>query len=82
MYLIFDLQANKAPREDLTIPEHFKYISEKAIKKLTNPFNIVYDSGILPQDWLTSTYIAIPRKSKARKFTDHRTIALMSQAAQ
>lgn len=44
-------------------------------------YNAIYESGRLPEDWVTSTYIPIPKKNKARRCEDHRTICLMSHAA-
>ena len=78
---IAEAKNNKSPGEDAVTAEHFKYLGENSIKKLTLLFNKVYETGILPKDWLTSTYIALPKKNKARKCEDHRTICLMSHAA-
>uniref|UniRef100_A0A6P7GVM6 Uncharacterized protein LOC114343441 n=1 Tax=Diabrotica virgifera virgifera TaxID=50390 RepID=A0A6P7GVM6_DIAVI len=56
MWAIKDAKNNKAPGEDLTTAEHFKHLSDDAVRKLTYLFNIIYEHGTLPHDWLTSTY--------------------------
>lgn len=78
---IKEIKGNKAPGEDSVVAEHFKHLSEAAINRLTHLFNNIYETGILPRDWLSSTFVAIPKKNKARRCEDHRTISLMSHAA-
>lgn len=77
---IGDTKSNKSPGEDGISAEHFKHLSENTIRKLTRLFNEIYESGQIPLDWLKTTYVALPKKNKARKCEDHRTISLMSHA--
>lgn len=78
---IKDTKNNKAPGADRITAEHFKHISDGAMGVLTQFFNAVYATGTIPEDWVTSTFIALPKKNKAKKCEDHRTICLMSHAA-
>jgi len=41
-------------------------------------FNKIYETGIIPEEWCRSTFVAIPKKQNAKKCEDHRTISLMS----
>lgn len=78
---IKETKSNKAPGEDYITAEHFKNLSDRTTRNITQLFNEVYESGEIPPDWLKSTFIALPKKNKARKCEDHRTISLMSHAA-
>lgn len=51
---------------------------EHFIKVLIQLFNGIYDSGIIPPDWLKSAYIVLPKKNNARKCKD---VCLMSHVA-
>jgi len=48
------------------------------ITRLTKLFNTIYDTGHIPNDWLQSTFVAIPKKPNAKKCNEYRTISLMS----
>jgi hypothetical protein len=41
-------------------------------------FNDIYNTSYIPNDWLHSTFVAIPKKANAKKCSDYRTISLMS----
>lgn len=41
-------------------------------------FNTIYDTGILPSVWLKLTLVIIPKKNRAVKCCEHRTMSLMS----
>ena len=51
---------------------------ESALAVLLSLFNTIYESGILPSDWLKSVFVPLPKKSKAKTCNDHRLISLMS----
>lgn len=72
------LKNNKAPGPDQIHGEVLKLLDREQMKLLTNLFNKVYTSGQLPNDWLLSTFIPIPKKTNASKCSDHRIISLMS----
>ena len=48
---------------------------------MTSIINKVYDLGKIPQDWVNSIFIPIPKVNKATECSDHRTISLISHAA-
>ncbi|KAL4096625.1 hypothetical protein QTP88_021544 [Uroleucon formosanum] len=41
-------------------------------------FNTIYDTDHIPNNWLQSTFVAIPKKPNAKKCSEYRTISLMS----
>ena len=47
-------------------------------KRVTQLFNKIYDTGYIPSDLRKSTFIPIPKISKAVNCLDFRTISLMS----
>ena len=49
-------------------------------EKLTELFNAAYETGTIPEDMLKSIYAALPKKSKATKSEENRTISLMPHA--
>ena len=46
--------------------------------KLTEPYNEIYECGHLPDDFLDSVLITLPKKPKAKECSDFGTISLMS----
>lgn len=68
----------KAAGPDNFYSEFLKLMDEEQIKWLTTIFNNIYNSGKIPRNWLKSTFIALPKKSNARKCDDYRIISLMS----
>lgn len=55
-----------------------KLIDEQHLDLITALFNSIYVTGRLPQEWLESTFITIPKKPNAKSCGDYRTISLMS----
>lgn len=53
-------------------------IEDDALSKLVDLLNTVYRTGIIPSDWLKSTFVALPKKPKAKACSEHRMISLMS----
>lgn len=76
-----ETKGNKASGEDFTKIEHLKHLNEATIHKVTYLFYDIYQTGILPCEWLTTTFVLISKKSEVTKCGDHRTMSLMSQAA-
>ena len=68
----------KATGPDNFHSEFLKLMNDEGIKWLTSIFNRIYDNGRIPQSWLKSTFITLPKKPNARKCNDHRIISLMS----
>ena len=55
-----------------------KALGDFGIDKLTLLFNKIYDTGFLPEEMLSSTFITLPKKAKANECGDYRTLSLMS----
>lgn len=45
---------------------------------LVKPFNLIYQIGTIPKQWLQLTLVTIPIKYNAITRSEHRTTALMS----
>ena len=75
---IHNLKNNKSVGPDGIPSEILKLLDEKGIAALHKIFNIVYDTGHYPEQWLCSTFVTLPKKSNARKCEDHRLISLLS----
>lgn len=71
-------KGDKAPGDDEITIEYLKHMGDKATSLLTKLYNSIYETGIIPNEWLQSTFITLPKKPKARKCKDYRTISLMS----
>ncbi|KAI5752582.1 hypothetical protein M8J77_018365 [Diaphorina citri] len=68
----------KAPGPDEIPADVLKLIDEKQIRIITDLFNLIYETGILPTEWLSSTFVTIPKKAHAKRCDEYRTISLMS----
>lgn len=68
----------KAPGPDGMIAELLKVLDEQSIRKLTRLYNKIYASGTIPEEWLRSKFITIPKKQKTKSCNDFRLISLMS----
>lgn len=75
---IHNSKDNKATGPDGIPSEILKMLDEGSIEVLHKIFNIVYETGQYPRQWLSSTFIPLPKKNNARKCEDHRLISLMS----
>lgn len=53
----------KAPGPDEICGEVLKLIDDENINVLMKLFNTVLDTGIFPDEWLTSSFIALPKKN-------------------
>ena len=51
---------------------------ETSLLLLVDFFNDIYKSGIIPHDWLRSTFATLPKKANAKFCNEYRTISLMS----
>ena len=72
------MKNGKAAGEDEITAEMLKALHEFGIEKLTTLFNNIYDTGFLPEEMLSSTFITLPKKPKASECGDYRTLSLMS----
>lgn len=68
----------KAPGPDNLPADVLKLIEEQHLDAVTSLFNRIYETGIIPEEWLRSTFVTIPKKHNAKRCEEHRTISLMS----
>ena len=69
----------KAPGPDGIQIEVLKtLVEDRPITLLLNLLNCIYRTGIIPKDWLKSTFVAIPKKANSKYCKEYRTISLMS----
>ena len=72
---------NKASRGDGIPVELFQILKDDAVKVLHSVCQQIWKTQQWPQDWKRSVFISIPRKVKAKKFSNYCTIAFISQAS-
>lgn len=70
----------KAPGPDKIHIEVIKILNkDRVIVYLLSLFNSIYKTGIIPYDWLKSTFVALSKKLNAKRCKDYRIIiSLMS----
>lgn len=73
-----NVKPRKSPGPDEVPSELLKLLEDDGIDLLVDLLNTVYNTGNIPDEWLTSTFITLPKKSNPRECSDYRTIALMS----
>lgn len=66
-HMIRNAKTRKPVGPDEIPTDLLKLIDEDNIKVLVNHFNIVYDTVVLPSEWLNSTFVAIPKKTQCNK---------------
>lgn len=71
-------KSGKAPGPDDVYSESLKCLGDIGVRLLARLFNVIYDTGRIPYDWLLSTFVMLPKKPNAAKCKDHRPISLMS----
>lgn len=69
----------KAAGPDEIYIEIIKLLDEENIEVLVQMFNNIYESSQIPQDWLHSVFVPLPKKSNADHCDQFRMISLMSQ---
>ena len=75
---IHKMKDGKTPGPDNIHAELLKLLDQEAVGWLTKVFNNIYNTGKIPTEWLKSTFVAIPKKPRAKRCSDYRTISLMS----
>jgi len=68
--------SKKATGPDDIPVELLKMIQEDNIGILVKLFNTVYITGEIPEDWLKSVLMTLPKKQCAKKCSDYRLIRL------
>lgn len=69
----------KAAGPDEIYIEIIKLLDEENIEVLVQMFNNIHESSQIPQDWLHSVFVPLPKKSNADHCDQFRMISLMSQ---
>lgn len=77
-YALKNSKDNKAVGPDQIPVELLKLIESQNLSILTDLYNTIYETGIIPLEWLKSTFIVIPKKQNAKECSEHRTLSLMS----
>uniref|UniRef100_A0A8D8YDR6 Craniofacial development protein 2 n=1 Tax=Cacopsylla melanoneura TaxID=428564 RepID=A0A8D8YDR6_9HEMI len=68
--VIKGLNNNKATGPDEIPAEFLKTLKEHGITYITNLINDIYKTGIIPEDFVESTFIPLPKKNKAKNCCD------------
>ena len=72
---------NKASGGDGIPAELFHILKDDAVKMLHSICQQIWKTQQWPQDWKRSVFIPIPKKGNTKKYSNYRTIALISQAS-
>ncbi len=76
---INNLKNNKATGDDLILNEYIKSSASKMIDVYTKLFNIVLNSGTIPDKWMGGIILPLYKKKGAKSNVDnYRGITLMS----
>ena len=72
------MKKGKSAGDDGFTTEMLQAMDNLGIKRITQLFNKIYDTGYIPSNLRKSTFIPVPKKSKAINCSEFRTISLMS----
>ena len=72
------MKKGKSAGDDGFTTEMSQVMDNLGIKRITQLFNKIYDTGYIPSDLRKSTFLLIPKKSKAINCSYFRTISFMS----
>ena len=72
---------NKTSGGDGIPAELFHILKDDAVKVLHSICQQIWKTQQWPQDWKRSVFIPIPKKGNTKKYSNYRTIALISQAS-
>ncbi|BES99415.1 Hypothetical protein NTJ_12233 [Nesidiocoris tenuis] len=62
-------KCGKAVGPDRVSMELLKLLDEGSLTQLTRLLNRIYDTGELPEEWLNSVFVTLPKKPNARKYS-------------
>ena len=79
--IIASLPKKKATGADAIPAELLQYMGNDGINPMTKIINNYYNTGELPEDFLSTTFITIPKVSGTQNCNEHRTISLISHAS-
>lgn len=77
-YAIKSAKNGKSVGPDEIPAEILKLLEYEHLDVMVNFFNSIYDTGIIPSDWLHSIFITLPKISTAKRCNEYRTISLTS----
>ena len=75
------ITTNKANGGDAIPVELFQILEDDAVKVLHSICQQIWKTQQWTQDWKRSVFIPIPKKGKAKEYSNYRTIALISHAS-
>lgn len=75
--IIQEIQKNKSTGADNIPIEFIQQLDVQGIKIITELMNKIYETGQIPEDFLESIFIPLPKIQKATKCSDFRTISLI-----
>ncbi|XP_029174698.1 uncharacterized protein LOC114943274 [Nylanderia fulva] len=78
LHAITSARSGKAAGPDEIPMELIKLIDEDNIATILGLFNRIYNTGVIPEEWLISTFVTIPKKQRPKRCADFRLISLMS----
>ena len=79
--VIRKLTRNKATGADNIPAEFLQTLGEKGIQAITKLMNKIYNNGKIPEDFLQTIFITIPKIQHAQECANFRTISLISHAS-
>ena len=79
--IIKTLPNNKSCGTDEIPAEFLKNIGAKGTELITKIINKIYNTGEIPNDFLQSMFVPLPKVPKARNCSDYRTISLISHTS-
>jgi hypothetical protein len=75
------MRDKKATGDDDVPGDVLKLLGEDGLRLMIQPINSIYVTGERPRDFIEVTMIALKKKPKATKCSDHRTISIIAHAA-
>ncbi|NSM56165.1 hypothetical protein HET73_00315 [Wolbachia endosymbiont of Atemnus politus] len=78
MHAIKQMKSGKTPGPDQIFIEMLKTFEVSLINEIVDIFNLIYNSGQLPDDLCKSIFINIPKKPNSLECDDFRQISIMS----
>ena len=79
--IIQKLTRNKATGADNIPAEFIQTLGEKGTQAITRLMNKIYNTGIIPDDFLQTIFITVPKVQQAQECADFRTISLISHTS-
>ena len=80
--IINKVPKGKAAGEGGRCAEFLQNLGDRGITTLTGLLNKIYTTGDLPQDFIKSVFVPIPKVAKTMECNEYRTISLISHAAE